>query len=249
MALIAGLALFLNLFPGSLLQHRHLRWGLLLSQVLFIAGPALLASRWFYLDRRAVLPLRRPGGRAIAAAALGTIGLNHVITVYGAWQDRVAPEPRAIRALYESLLAFDSPLDLLIVLLVVAAVPAVCEEILFRGFLQSGLIRVLESAPKGIAMSAMIFAVFHILPWRIPILVVMGLFLGYLAQRSGSLLPSMLAHGLNNALSILLPLVRPAEPQALPGTPLSLAGGAALLLVAIALLRPAGAGKRARRVL
>jgi sodium transport system permease protein len=249
MALIAGLALFLNVFPGSFLQAWHLRWGLLISQVLFIAGPALLAPRWFYLDRRAVLPLGRPRPRVLAAAALGTVGLNHLLTAYGSWQEGFAPEPEWIRALFDSLLAFDGPLDLLLVLLVVAVVPAICEEFLFRGFLQSGLVRAFESAPKGIAFTAMVFGAFHILPWRIPLLVVMGLFLGYVAHRGGSLLPAMLAHALNNTLSIVLPLLPPASRPALEGTPLTVAAGALLVAGSMVLLHRAAPGGDAARVL
>ena len=249
MALIAGLALFLNIFPGSFLQTLNLRLGLLISQVLFIAGPAILAPRWFVLDRRTVLPLRIPRARVLAAAVLGTVGLHHLLTAYGAWQERFAPEPEAFRALFDRLLAFDGPLDLLLLIVVVAVVPAVCEEILFRGFLQSGMVRVFESAPKGIACSAMVFALFHIFPWRIPLLMVMGLFLGYLAHRGRSLLPAMLAHALNNALSILLPHLGPVAGRALEGTPLTLMAGAALLAGAIGLLHRSAPGPAVGRVL
>src|SRR2546425_3224911 len=83
MALVCGLAFFLNLFPGSLLQVLHTRWGLVITQLLFIAGPAILAARWFYIDRRAIVPLRRLSAGAILATLMGTVALNYLLTVAG----------------------------------------------------------------------------------------------------------------------------------------------------------------------
>lgn len=202
MALIAGLAFFLNIFPGSLLQILELRWGLLATQVLFIAAPVLLSLRWFYLDPVSILSLRKPDAGAWAATALGIFGLNHLLTLAGSWQETVFPLPESMRLFYEALLSYRGPLDFAWLLLTFAAVPAVCEEILFRGFLQAGWIRLLGSAPLGVAATALTFAVFHLDPWRFAGILILGLFLGALVHRTGSLLPAMLAHALNNVLSI-----------------------------------------------
>ena len=50
MALILILAFLLNLVFGTLLELFNLRWGLVFSQALFIAGPVFVALRLFYLD-------------------------------------------------------------------------------------------------------------------------------------------------------------------------------------------------------
>lgn len=235
MALIAGLTLFLYLFAGTLLQMWHFRWGLVASQALFIAGPAILASRWFYLDRRAVFPLRRPPAAMMTGTLLGTASLNHLLTVFGVWQDRVFPVPRFFSEALAQLLSYRDPADFIALLLVFAVVPAVCEEILFRGFLQAGMVRALQSAPRGIALTALIFAFFHVLPQLYPGILALGLFVGYLAWRSGSLVPAMLAHGLNNMLSIVIGNAPGPVQQALQRSPV-LGIGAAILFVASLLL-------------
>src|SRR5262249_56719203 len=79
MALVLGLVFVLYMVAGTLLQMANLRWGLLLSQILFLVGPVVLAVRWFYLDGRAVLPLARPAWEAMTGAALGAIALNHFL--------------------------------------------------------------------------------------------------------------------------------------------------------------------------
>ena len=215
-ALILGIVLLLNV-PGGLLQLANLRWGLLVTQVFFIAAPVLLAIRVFYLDGRAILPLRRPRAAACAGAALGAAGLNHLLNYAVFWQDRFFPLPGIWRVLFEDLATFHGPADFLLLLLIVAVVPSVCEEILFRGFVHAGFLREFESAPKAIVAGAFVFAGFHLNPWRFSVLLVIGLFLGFLVHRTGSLLPAILAHALNNALSLgLAGLGETAQARLLP---------------------------------
>jgi sodium transport system permease protein len=237
MALIGGLAFFLNLFPGTLLQILHLRWGLVLTQALFIATPVLLGLRWFYLDSQAVLPCRRPPSRSLLATVLGTTGLNHLLTLAGAWQETIVPTPESVRAFFEGLFVYHGPVDFVLLLLTFAVVPAICEEVLFRGFLQTGLVRLLGSVPKGIAASSLIFAAFHLDPWRFPGILVLGLFLGFLAHGSGSLIPAILAHALNNVLSISAAVAADAGLDYPGGAVWSVAASALAVAVAAWLLR------------
>jgi membrane protease YdiL (CAAX protease family) len=239
MAVIGGLAFFLNLFLGSILQVLNFRWGLLITQTLFIAGPGLIALRWFYLDPRAVVPLRRPRPGALAGAVLGILGLNHLLTLYGSWQDRVFPMPEALRQLWEALLEPRGVLDYAVLLLLLGPLPAFCEEVLFRGFLQAGFVHAFESPVKGIAVTAVVFAVFHFDPWRFVGVLALGLFLGILAYRTGSLLPSMLAHALNNVVAIVLANAGDPAVGALRGSIASVAVSVILLLLAALLLRRA----------
>jgi len=203
-ALVLGMVLLLNFLPGGFLQLVNLRWGLLLTQVLFVAAPVLLAIRWFYLDGRAILPLRSPGRGALLGAVLGIIGLNHVLNYAQAWQDLHFPMPEVWRSLFEALTTYDGPFDFILLLLLVGVVPGVCEELLFRGFVQAGLRQAFESDTKAIVMGAMLFAGFHLNPWSFSFLLIIGLYLGLLVQRTHSLVPAMVAHALNNILSLLL---------------------------------------------
>ena len=236
-ALTLGLVLLLNI-PGGFLQLANLRWGLLATQILFIAAPVFLAIRLFYLDARAVLPLRWPGPAFLAGAALGIAGLNHFLNYALIWQDRFLPLPGLWQGLFEDLAAYEGPADLVLLLLLVGVVPAVCEELLFRGFVQAGLLREFESAPKAILVGALVFAGFHLNPWRLSVLLVIGLYLGFLTQRSASLLPAMLAHALNNVLSISLAELPDAWRSSLVQSPWSHAGAAVCVVAATLLLRP-----------
>ncbi len=242
MALIAGLAFFLNLFAGSVLQYLSFRWGLLASQVLFIAGPALLAVHWFYLDRRAVIPLAPVRTRWLLAALTGAIGLNHVLTAAMMWQESVFPQPRFLRDLLDNFLRYRDGLELGLILVLAAGIVPVCEEILFRGYLQSGLIRLMASAPKGIIASAFIFAAFHLDPWRFVATLILGVWLGFLAHRGGSLILPILAHAANNLLAITLTEPATGLPR-VAHSAATLAAAAALVAASFFILRRRRAGK------
>jgi membrane protease YdiL (CAAX protease family) len=253
-ALTVGLALALNLVPGTVAQWYHLRWGLVLSQALFIAGPALFSIRWFHLDRRALLPLQRPRGLFLPAALVGTLALNHLLNVAGAWHERMLPPPEAYSLFFADLFVYHGPVDFIIVIVVFALVPALCEEVLFRGFLLRGLLgarpsnawgsthdpdrplAIFATANRAIIVQAMIFALFHFDPWRLPEILALGLFLGFLTQRSGSLVPAILAHAFNNALSIGLAAAGQSEAFLGQSARLCSIPCAALFLVAAVLL-------------
>jgi membrane protease YdiL (CAAX protease family) len=247
MLLVAGLAFFLNLFPGTLLQLAQARLGLVLTELLFIAGPAIVAVRLFYLDPRKVLPIGRPAGGALAGALLGAAGVNHLLTLAGALQETVWPTPAPLRALFDDLFVYRSPADFILLILVFAVVPAVAEELLFRGFLQAGLARLLDRRWLVVLVSALIFALFHLDPWRFPGVLGLGLFLGWLRERSGSLIPTMAAHATSNILSIAMKASGRLEGDAAPGTVMTAALAAAALLVAAILV--AGPRRASERML
>jgi len=238
MALVGGLAFFLTVFSGTLLQLAHARAGFVLSQVLFIVLPVLLAIRWFYLDRRRVLPFGRPRPRVLLGALLGAAGLNHLLTTYGSWQESVAPTPEPIRALFDGLFAYRGPADFVVLLLVFSIVPAVCEEILFRGFLQTGLMDHLGTPAGGILVSALVFGLFHLDPWRFVGVFGLGAFLAWLRYASGSLVPSMAAHALSNLISISLKAMGGLEAAQAPAGPAGALLAAAALVAAVRLVRP-----------
>jgi ABC-2 type transport system permease protein/sodium transport system permease protein len=91
-------------------------------------------------------------------------------------------------------------------------IPAMVEELFFRGYLFSAL-RARGGAAPTIVISAVLFGVFHVIIQSAPgafsierLLpsTLMGLVLGWLAWRSRSVIPGMLLHGIYNALLVLV---------------------------------------------
>ena len=87
-------------------------------------------------------------------------------------------------------------------ILAVAVVPALCEEIAFRGFIMSGLSsrgRTLQA----IILSSIAFGIMHMIPQQVANAALVGLVLGALAFRSQSIFPCIAFHFVNNALAVL----------------------------------------------
>ncbi|MEO6800178.1 MAG: CPBP family intramembrane glutamic endopeptidase, partial [Rhodanobacter sp.] len=92
-----------------------------------------------------------------------------------------------------------------LVLMVVTLGPLV-EELLFRGVLLSALLQRWGTS-AGVLLSSAAFALAHLpgLNWQVfalPALLLLALALAWLRLRSGSIWPSVIAHGTNNALAV-----------------------------------------------
>lgn len=90
----------------------------------------------------------------------------------------------------------------------IALIPSICEEILFRGYVQSSLERswgILSS----ILVSGLLFGLFHLQLTNLLPLAGLGILLSVLTWKSGSLLPAMAAHLVNNGGAVLLAVIAP----------------------------------------
>lgn len=92
---------------------------------------------------------------------------------------------------------------LLMMLVLLAVLPALSEEMLFRGLLQR---RLLSRWPVAgaIALATGMFLIAHLNPLQMIVLIPLGTWLGVLAWQSGSILPSICCHLANNAVAITM---------------------------------------------
>ena len=91
--------------------------------------------------------------------------------------------------------------ELILALFVVAIVPAICEELVFRGIVLNGL----RSRGKWVAvlLSALLFGLMHNNIEQLPYTFALGVVLGTLAYETGSILPGILTHAMNNAIVLI----------------------------------------------
>ncbi|MDO7884665.1 CPBP family intramembrane glutamic endopeptidase [Hymenobacter cheonanensis] len=99
---------------------------------------------------------------------------------------------------------FNSPGRLLVGLLVIAIVPAVAEELVFRGGVQRCLVAWFGSRHVGVWLAAAIFSAIHVQFFGFVPRFVLGLVLGYLYEWSGNIVVSMAAHFTQNAFQLVL---------------------------------------------
>jgi membrane protease YdiL (CAAX protease family) len=199
--------------------HVELRATLLASELCLTlpALAAVLAVVRRPLAEALAIPIRRPVALLAAALGLalwvGSLGLLEL--QYAVW-----PPPEGylemFRRLHEALRP-SGPMDALYSVVAIAVAPAVCEETLNRGIVLPSLLRTLGSA-GAVVVSALVFGFMHVDLYRLPFTFVVGLALGVLRLRAGSLSASVIAHATLNTLTFLTApwLDDPSEPMPSP---------------------------------
>ncbi len=102
------------------------------------------------------------------------------------------------------LVSLDGPFQLILGIIVIALVPAIGEEFLFRGFFQKYLIRGFNNVHLGIFVTAFLFGLFHLQVFVILPRILLGLIYGYFYQYSKNLFLPMAAHFVNNAFMVTM---------------------------------------------
>jgi sodium transport system permease protein len=178
--------------------------GLIGSQVAFILVPTLALT--FLLTSRPAetLRLRWPAARFLGLAVGLALALHPLANELRVVVEQLFPIQEESREVLERLMATIPSYGT--ALLALALVPAVCEEAAFRGFVLSGLERDYRR-PTAVVLSALLFGFLHVLLSLFQQLfnaALLGLVLGLLAVRSGSLLPGIVFHAINNGLALLV---------------------------------------------
>jgi uncharacterized protein len=230
-AVIAALYL-----PGAVAQSALLPAGLAWTELFAFLLPALVAANGSNL--RAVPYLRLGGARPatlVLAVLVGGAGYLFAGGIASLVQ-RVVPSPW-VKAFDPSRL-FEGPGWERLLLVGVAIVLApICEEVAFRGYLQTTL-SLRRRPATAIVGAAFLFALLHLNPVLFPALLALGIVFGWLTWRAGSIWPAVVAHATNNAITSVLVLTlerRPAPPPPLAAIGATLAlGGTALALLLVA---------------
>ncbi|MCK9209818.1 MAG: CPBP family intramembrane metalloprotease [Ignavibacteriaceae bacterium] len=194
------------------------------GQVLFILLPALIFSKIIYEDVTRVIRFRTAPWIEIALFTVGIIALTPVLQNYLYIQnyfleqlakqngfihmikDSLDSLDKLVESSYGSLLKIHSAMDGAIVIAVVAITPAVCEEVMFRGFIQKSF--ELKYKPfLGALITAIFFGLYHFNPYAFLPLTILGFYLGYSAYKSNSILVPVVLHFINNLSAVVLFMV------------------------------------------
>lgn len=99
---------------------------------------------------------------------------------------------------------FSSPLELAMAVLVIAIIPGIGEEVLFRGLLQRKLAQWTGNVHVAIWVAAVIFSAIHVQFYGFVPRVLLGALFGYLYVWSGNLWVAILSHAVNNGFTVLM---------------------------------------------
>ncbi len=207
---------------ASALQHPQARNILFILQFFsavggFIVGPLLYL---YHYERQRLPALFNKRGRAIIPILLLvviTISFMMVNSVLIEWNANITlPETwktveswmqnkeAYLKQLTDVLTTFPSFLDFLVAFVVIALLPAIGEELFFRGLMQPLFQRLIGNAHAAIWLTAFIFSVFHFQFYGLVPRLFLGALFGYLYYWSENLLMPVLGHFINNGFSLLM---------------------------------------------
>jgi sodium transport system permease protein len=194
--------------------------GLLVAQVLFLGVLPLGYIHLRGLNLRNTFSLRLPDRIQLAGGLLLLVGAT-VLAWFLAWlQSLVAPVPVEYLDALAEMVTADTVARFLWLLVLVAVVPSIAEEILFRGVVLSGL-RTRMAPMAAVVLTGAIFGLFHVAPetgFRVLPTAWLGAVLAWVVVVSRSLPLACLLHFLNNG-AILTLMALPASREAVMGSP------------------------------
>lgn len=120
---------------------------------------------------------------------------------FGAW---AREKEDTLEQLTQYIITFDSVFYFAFVFLVVAILAGIGEELLFRGLIQRQIHRISGNVHVAIWVSAILFSAFHMQFFGFVPRLLLGAFFGYLYVFSGNLWYAILAHAVNNGLTLIM---------------------------------------------
>lgn len=175
---------------------------------------------WFYIERRTIGEFstgRKPAWHIWALAVVVVLAFIPVNSKFIEWNaamdlpDALSGLEKWMRdkedqlsVMTEFLTSYQSFGQLLIALFVVTLLPALGEEILFRGVVQTKLFQELRNIHVAIWLSAAIFSAIHFQFYGFLPRMMLGALFGYLYYWTGNLWVAVLAHFVNNGFVLVM---------------------------------------------
>ena len=183
----------------------------------FIAAPLLFLKHFGRKPFTALFNKRSAKLIPIALTVFITLAFMVVNSILIEWNSNITlpaglerierilqEQEEQLRRLTEYLTQFNSVQDFLIAFFIIAIIPAVGEELLFRGLIQTNFARALRNPHLAIWLTAFIFGAIHFQFYGLFPRLFLGAIFGYLYYWSGSLLLPMIAHFVNNGFSLIM---------------------------------------------
>jgi hypothetical protein len=193
------------------------------SQLLLLALPVLLLAKrhtggehLFSAKTLAFLGIRRNGSQALALwAVLGVFCLQPLMQTIAELQQlflwpalgeagkQVVENQKAMDRIIAALAVMRSLPEAVAVVAVLAVTPAMCEEVLFRGYIQENYRQSID--PRGaVILTGFVFAVFHLSAANFVPLTILGCYIGYVYLNAGTLFVPFAVHLFNNLAALAL---------------------------------------------
>lgn len=189
------------------------------GQVLFILLPALLLAKFVYPDITSALRVKLPSRKEIIVFVGGLVLITPLLqsflyiqnfifiklaensSLINSFRNFIDEIDKMVQSTYGSLLEANSLFEASFIIFVVAVVPAICEETFFRGFVQKSFEYKFRPV-WSILLTALFFGIYHFNPYGLIALVALGIYFGFAAYMSNSIVIPMILHFINNFFAV-----------------------------------------------
>ena len=193
----------------------------IVGQILFIFLPAIVFSKWIYGDVSKIISIKIPDWKGTLLFVLGIVVLTPLLQSYLYIQnfiiEKLAESSEVINSIkfmldslneliektFGNLIRADNFVEMILVVITISIVPAICEETMFRGYIQRSF--GFKFKPHIAALlTAVFFALYHFNPYGLIPLAIIGFYLGFAAYKTQSLVVPIIIHFLNNFFAVML---------------------------------------------
>ena len=196
--MILVVALLLMIYLGGVLSLSNPVLGVIIPQF-FIGVLPVLACIYIKGNAKVIFGLKPPKGRDILGAVCLFIGASSLGLVVSGLLSMAFPD-NGLNQEYQELLG---DMSFVPALLLIALTPAVCEELMFRGYMLTAFKQKM-SLQKAILLVSVLFGISHMSLIKVIPTAILGAALAYAMDKSGSIFASSLIHFLNNGLSVFV---------------------------------------------
>lgn len=194
---------FAQMFAGAMDSWADFAKMTVIVQIGIILTPSLLMAIFLTRSLRRALRIHRVQPTHLVAAVLLGFALHPSYQILSAGIGSIYEVGDETQAVLKAFSGLVTAQPLWAVLLVLAVLPAICEELTFRGFIFGGLLRQ-GGVLRAIVVSALFFGFMHSVLQQSLSACLMGLVLGLVAWRTGGVLCTVIVHVVNNALTLTM---------------------------------------------
>jgi uncharacterized protein len=131
-------------------------------------------------------------------SALHQISMPQGLRYYAEYYEHIRNES------LETILDMQRPAELVFCILAIGLLPALFEELLFRGIMLNIFKKLSRSANLAVFIQAMVFTILHLSIYEFPAILFMGILFGMIALKTGTIIYGILLHFLFNTTTIVL---------------------------------------------
>ncbi len=188
----------LIMYLGTAVSVKSVLGGTIVNQ-LIILGIPLIVTWYMKSNAKKLFSFKIPGIKSVFGGILLYIGTYLLMLVISTLLMQVFPESvQNLETTFTELIKYEA----FLLVLVMAVMPAVGEELFFRGFLLGGLQHKYRIG-ISIFVSAVIFGIFHMSLVKLLPTAMLGACFAYITCQSGSIYIGMAMHFINNFISVI----------------------------------------------